>query len=410
MTQRFTPPEVKGWCPGLFAPMQAKDGWLVRVRPAFGRITAAQATFLAQIAEREGNGLICLTNRASLQLRGFSHANALRFPELAVLAGLGMANPEHEKRLALLVSPLAGCDPSCAPDTLECATALRAALCHANSLSALPDKFGFAVDGGGLFTVGLLKADITLQTNGAGLWSVVCGNQKSKPASVQVAVELAVKLAQAFVALPKGKRPVRYPQTGQMLFQAINQLGCPAENMGIAAPDPAMLAGKIGPALYALNAPLGILTSAMLRSCANHARNGDGILRLTPWHSIILHGMPCTPHVADMVDTGTNPILRVSACMGNAGCAQAEGATQALAKKLAHSLGAGESLHVSGCSKGCAHPAKASWTVVAAQNGYGLICNGTASGPVMRFFPDDRAVEDYFIGTKPQERIMNGRV
>ncbi|AKR50006.1 MULTISPECIES: precorrin-3B synthase [Acetobacter] len=410
MTQRFTPPEVKGWCPGLFAPMQAKDGWLVRVRPAFGRITAAQAVFLAQIAEREGNGLICLTNRASLQLRGFSHANALRFPELAVLAGLGMANPEHEKRLALLASPLAGCDPSCAPDTLECTTALRAALCHANILSALPDKFGFAVDGGGVFNVGLLKADIMLQGTGAGFWSVVCGNQKSKPASVQAAVELAIKLAQAFITIPKSKRPARYPETGKMLFQAVNELGDPVEVPAADAPDSALLAGKIGQALYALNAPLGILTSAMLRSCANHARNGDGILRLTPWHSIILHGLSYPPHVAGMVDTSTNPILRVSACMGNAGCAQAEGETQALAKKLAHGLKAEESLHVSGCSKGCAHPAKASWTVVAAQNGYGLICNGTASGPVMRFFPDDRAVEDYFIGTKPQERIMNGRV
>lgn len=410
MTQRFTPPEVKGWCPGLFAPMQAKDGWLVRVRPPFGRITAAQAIFLAQIAEREGNGLICLTNRASLQLRGFSHNNALRFPEQAVLAGLGMANPEHEKRLALLVSPLAGCDPSCAPDTLECATALRTALCHATSLSALPDKFGFAVDGGGLFTVGLLKADIALQANGAGLWSVVCGHQKSKPAPVQATVELAIKLAQAFIALPKGKRPARYPETGEILFQAVNQFGYQADGMGKAAPDPALLAGKMDSALYALNAPLGILTSTMLRNCAHHARNGDGILRLTPWHSIILHGIAYTPHVADMVDTSSNPILRVSACMGNAGCTQAEGATQALAKTLAHSLKAGESLHVSGCSKGCAHPAKASWTVVAAQNGYGLIRNGMASGPVMHFFPDDRAVEDYFIGTKPQERIMNGRV
>lgn len=410
MTQRFTPPEVKGWCPGLFAPMQAKDGWLVRVRPAFGQITAAQATFLAQIAEREGNGLICLTNRASLQLRGFSHNNALHFPELAVLAGLGMATPEQEKRLALLVSPLAGADPSCASDTLECAAALRVALCNADILSELPDKFGFAVDGGGLFTVGLLKADITLQTSGAGLWSVVCGNQKSKAAPVQAAVELTIKLAQAFIAIPKSKRPARYPETGKMLFQAVNQLGYPVEIAAVDAPDPALLAGKIGLALYALNAPLGILTSAMLRSCANHARNGDGILRLTPWHSIILHGMSYAPHVADMVDTSTNPILRVSACMGNAGCAQAEGATQALAKTLAHSLRAGESLHVSGCSKGCAHPEKASWTVVAGQSGYGLIRNGTASGPVMRFFPDDRAVEDYFIGTKPQERIMNGRV
>lgn len=119
---------------------------------------------------------------------------------------------------------------------------------------------------------------------------------------------------------------------GKMLFQAVNELGDPVEVPAADAPDSALLAGKIGQALYLLNAPLGILTSAMLRSCANHARNGDGILRLTPWHSIILHGLSYPPHVAGMVDTSTNPILRVSACMGNAGCAQAQGETQALAK------------------------------------------------------------------------------
>ena len=63
---------IKGWCPGALRPMQSGDGLVVRVRPFGGRLDAAQATGLAALAERYGNGLIDLTGRANLQVRGVS--------------------------------------------------------------------------------------------------------------------------------------------------------------------------------------------------------------------------------------------------------------------------------------------------------------------------------------------------
>lgn len=106
--------------------MQAADGWLVRVRPPLGRITAAQAHLLANVAEQDGNGQISLTNRGNVQLRGFALEAARAFPQRMVEAGLGQADPDAERRLALQVSPLAGADPACAGETMLCAEALRA--------------------------------------------------------------------------------------------------------------------------------------------------------------------------------------------------------------------------------------------------------------------------------------------
>ena len=52
--------------------MQSGDGLVVRMRPRGGRLSAAQAAGIAELAERYGNGLIDLTSRANLQIRGVS--------------------------------------------------------------------------------------------------------------------------------------------------------------------------------------------------------------------------------------------------------------------------------------------------------------------------------------------------
>jgi precorrin-3B synthase len=45
---------IKGWCPGALQPMLSGDGLVVRVRPHGGRLDAAQAAGLADLAERFG--------------------------------------------------------------------------------------------------------------------------------------------------------------------------------------------------------------------------------------------------------------------------------------------------------------------------------------------------------------------
>src|ERR1700748_2595181 len=64
--------EIKGWCPSALRPMLSGDGLVVRLRPRGGRLSAAQAAGIAELAKRCGNGLIDLTSRANLQIRGVS--------------------------------------------------------------------------------------------------------------------------------------------------------------------------------------------------------------------------------------------------------------------------------------------------------------------------------------------------
>ena len=264
----FAQPEGKGWCPGLFAPMEAADGWLVRVRPMMGRLEAAQAFLLADVAQKQGNGRIGLTNRASLQLRGFGADAARRFPDIAVAAGLGLSDAGMERRQAMLVSPLAGDDPACAPDTHACAEALRNALIGAAVLSALPGKFGFAVDGGGLYASGLLQADITVRAMEGGQWSVICGALCTQPAPYAVAVRQAVGLAEAFVTSHQSARPQRDLGVGERLFHILGLQGHTAPMRAGPELGGYSLVGSLGHGLVALSVPLGCLTAAMLRDSA----------------------------------------------------------------------------------------------------------------------------------------------
>ena len=66
---------VKGWCPGALQPMPSGDGLIVRIRPFCGALSLAQASGLADLAGRLGNGHIDLTRRANLQIRGLAEGN-----------------------------------------------------------------------------------------------------------------------------------------------------------------------------------------------------------------------------------------------------------------------------------------------------------------------------------------------
>ena len=55
--------------------MQSGDGLVVRIRPRAGRLTPDQARGIARLAALHGNGLIDLSNRANVQLRGVTEAS-----------------------------------------------------------------------------------------------------------------------------------------------------------------------------------------------------------------------------------------------------------------------------------------------------------------------------------------------
>ena len=147
---------VYGRCPGALAPMRSGDGLVVRVRPHLARLTAAQVAGLCNAAEAHGAGLIDLTSRANLQIRGVSEA---ALPALTGrLAALGLLDPDirTEARRNILVAPLW----TEGDDTHRLARELVSRL---GDLPDLPAKAGFAIDAGPGPVLGDAPADFRIE-------------------------------------------------------------------------------------------------------------------------------------------------------------------------------------------------------------------------------------------------------
>ena len=133
-------PAIKGWCPTLLSPMESGDGWLARVKPSAGTLSAAAARLIADAARQHGNGHIDLTSRANLQIRGLSPRSAEDFARTIIGAGLASANPSLEAIRNVMASPLGPDDPSAAFDSHAAARDIEAMLDGEPALWALPSE------------------------------------------------------------------------------------------------------------------------------------------------------------------------------------------------------------------------------------------------------------------------------
>ena len=97
-------------------PMETGDGLLARVRARRGRLSLDQAAALADAALRCGNGVIGLSARANLHLRGLSERTLPDLHARLEDAGLIDADPEVERLRNIVASPLDDLDPEASLD------------------------------------------------------------------------------------------------------------------------------------------------------------------------------------------------------------------------------------------------------------------------------------------------------
>ena len=152
-------PEIKGWCPGALRPMPSGDGLVVRIRPPLGRLTPAQAQGIANAAMTHGNGIIDLSARANLQLRGVTEASHATLIDDLRTQHLIDPDIETESLRNLIVTPFRD------SETTVLATALAAVLAR---MPRLPGKFGFALDTGPHPVLTGASADIRVERDGDG--------------------------------------------------------------------------------------------------------------------------------------------------------------------------------------------------------------------------------------------------
>ena len=99
-------------CPGVLALHDAADGRLARVRVPGGRLRGPALRALAATAEALGNGLLDITARANLQLRGLRSGAAVGADLATRLRDAGLLpSVPHDRARNVLASPLAGRAP-----------------------------------------------------------------------------------------------------------------------------------------------------------------------------------------------------------------------------------------------------------------------------------------------------------
>src|SRR5689334_15242344 len=77
-----------GACPTFERPVLQRDGLLLRIPLVGGALDPAQAAAVAAVAVEHGNGIIELTNRGNLQVRGLSDRSVA--PATAALRACGL--------------------------------------------------------------------------------------------------------------------------------------------------------------------------------------------------------------------------------------------------------------------------------------------------------------------------------
>lgn len=365
---------IKGWCPGALRPMLSGDGLVVRVRPYGGRLDAKQAAGIADLAERHGNGLIDLTSRANLQIRGVDERGHPALLDGLAQLGLLDPDPETESRRNILVTPFW----STGDDTCSLAATLEQAL--ADSALDLPTKFGFAIDDGKERVLAAASADIRIERDlTGGLIVRADGAEFGRSISRGEAVKLALALAEWFVAsggAAGGRgRMAAHLRTGARLPEALR---------GDAEPARVMAAAR-RPGLFAQGAMVGAAFGQVPCSTLSYLAGCAQALRMTPWRMMLAEGLNEMPQSPDLITQPDEPALRVIACSGAPRCREAHADTRALASALAPHIAPDAQLHVSGCAKGCAHAGPTSVTLVATSDGFDLIRDGsTRNMPVMR--------------------------
>lgn len=399
-------PVVKGKCPSLLAPMESGDGLLVRVKPRAATLAAGQAEAVAQAARRYGNGMIEPTNRGHLQVRGLTDGTVDGFVAAMARIGLAAANPEAEAVRNVLADPLGPDDPAAHFDSHALAHRLSAVLESDSAFHALPGKFGLLVDAGVALPLAGCTADIAIRADDSDCLTVEPAGGDRALRLPEEAVEDAVRrLLTAFLAWRKGAQDAAAISSPRRMKSMV--AACGADGVFEAAGLNGVRLAESGPpraaelppagfapvrdaawGYFSIAAPFGSMEADGLAALAGLSRRyADGTIRVTPWKSFVLWGVSpadafdLRKMAADigLVAEPDDPRRRIVACAGRPRCASGHAETHADAAYLAAAGLPGTGLlHLSGCAKGCAHPAPAGAALVATRGGYDLVRNGRA--------------------------------
>jgi precorrin-3B synthase len=377
--------------------MATGDGLLVRLLP-IGTIALDAFAALCTAARQHGNGIIEVTSRGSIQIRGLSAVSAPRFA--AAVAALGIA---AEDGIPVLIDALAGLDAKDIIDAAALAADLRLALARRSLAARLSAKVSVAIDGGNQLSLDGITADVRLRAEAidgvVALCASVGGDGRNAAHlgcvagrdGVEVATRLLEVLAQRGrvarardVVTAEGIAKFRSAVADLIIHDgSARSLRRSSDAIGIYPLRNGTFAYGIGLAFgHADATSLQHLTEAAEAAGAREMRAAPGrVLMVVGLTQQTASSFAAAAEALGFIVRAGDPRRHVIACAGAPICASADIAARALAPHVAAAaaphLDGLFKIHISGCAKGCAHPAPTALTVVGTTAGCLLISNGS---------------------------------
>ncbi|AYD03030.1 precorrin-3B synthase [Neorhizobium sp. NCHU2750] len=415
----------RGACPALSAPMMTGDGLLARISLT-GAITPKELADICRLAKRHGNGMIDISARGNLQIRGLSETSAPRLD-----ADVRALNLPLRDGLAVEVPPLAGQDESEIADPRPLAEAIRDG---ARTITGLAPKMAVVVDGGGRLRLSHLLADIRLVAISETEWRLTLGGTEQSGRIFNVlretlVVDTVLALLKRLASLGNKARgrdlardipvsetaPHTQPSssglsrgsTGVEVFDADRMPGTsPSMTAQNASASPFDLfalsddlhAVGIGPAFgQAKSESLIALCDEATRLKVKSAKQALDHALLFTGPEIACRKLQAFAGDCGFITSASDPRSHIAACPGRPACNSATIATHEIAAAAAAECGdlidGSFKLHVTGCAKGCAHPEPAALTLCGTADRVSLIAAAKASGQPFAFahFADTNA-------------------
>lgn len=382
-------------CPGIHILADVKDGLLARLRVPGGQLSVEKALKIAHAAEKFGNGLIDLTNRANLQIRGIKPESQDALIDYLLGTDLVSKDPVHDRLRNITIDPLAGLMEAELIDCSQLSVELDQALASFEQRQHYSPKLSIVLDGGGPSRIASLPHDFAFVANRKtadqlSFQMFIKGQPTGISLEPETLAPTIIKILESLIPL-SAARPISLKHLLKML--GLNALISHVRNhvtLGNVEPEQFLKSNKLTPligsceqkgqGLFAVNlaSPSGQLQHFHLEGLAELSqRFGNGQLRLTPWQSIIIPNVD-EDHIADVwpraealgfLTQEEEQNLRVMSCAGNKGCIHGHFETKQTSLEIRDDLASMAitkpiCVHLSACEKGCASREKTDYLVL----------------------------------------------
>ena len=416
----------RGACPALSAPMMTGDGLLARIALT-DAISPEELADICRLALKHGNGMIDISARGNLQVRGLTETSAPRLD-----AEIRAMSLRLRDGLAVEVPPLAGMDGREIADPRPLAKAIREA---SHNITGLAPKMAVVVDGGGILRLSGLLADIRLVAVSKTEWKLLLGGTEQSGFLFNVlretlVVDTVIELLKRLASLGNKARGQdlagEWPVNKTTPHTPPSSSGLSRGSAGVATADPSQMLGtspsmttqvRTAASPFDLFALSGGLHAAgigpafgqanfenLIALCGEAARLGIKSLKPALDHSLLFFGTEIACRALrdfagnnGFVTSATDPRGHIAACSGSPACNSATIATHEIAATAAAEcsdlLDGSFKLHLTGCQKGCAHPQPAALALCGTADRVSLIAQGKAADEPFAFasFADTNA-------------------